>query len=334
MREEPVLAIVGATGVNGSEIVSVINELHLPFSEVRLLASERSKGEVYGVLNDEVPVEVLDESSFDDVDIAVFAVNAEVAAEFIPHALQAGAYVVDTSTFSRLSAEVPLVTASLNPAAITRQTRTIASPNACVVELAPVLNAVNEAAGLRRVVATTFHSVSGGGKHALDELWDQTRAVFRQSEIVADVFQHQIAFNCIPQIDVFTGSGYTKEEARIVDEIRKVLGLPELRMTVTAVRVPVFHGNSISVNVETERELQPDALTAKLEKIGGIEVLPSFTDFPMPLTAVGSNEVFVGRIRRDLSVPNGLDMWVVADNIRNGVAFNVSGILQRIIEVA
>lgn len=332
MKKEPTVAIVGATGVVGNELIAVINDMKVAFGELKLFASERSKGEVYGVLDEEVVVETVDEGSFQGVDAAVFAVNQSLAAEFVPHALKAGAAVIDTSAAFRNDPHALLVAAGINDDTITAQTRLIAAPAASVVQLAPLLREIDRAAGLKRVVVTVLQSVSAAGKPALDELWDQTLAVFRQSEVVTEVFQHQIAFNCIPQVDLLLESGDTKEEQRIVAETRRLLGLPELALTVTAVRVPIFHCHSMSINVETERPLAPEELTGRLTGLPGINVAD--VDGAMPLTVVGSSENCIGRVRRDASVANGLAMWSVADNIRTGVAVNAARILQRLLECA
>lgn len=333
MRDEPVVAIAGATGIIGSEMISVMNEMQLSFSEVRLLASSKSEGEIYAVLGDEIAVEVLDEAAFEDVDIVLFATKADLSQEFVPLALDAGACVIDTSNYYRLNDDVPLVVAEINPYDITGDTKQVSSPNASVVQLTAVLNVIKGAAELKRVVVSTFQSVSGAGKSALDELWDQTRSVFRQADIVTDVFQHQIAFNCIPQIDVFLQDGSTKEEERIINECRKILKLPDLKMSVTAVRVPVFHSHAQSVNVETNQELQPEELNKLFDDTGEIQVFHSYTDYPMPLGVVGRDEVFVGRVRSDLSVEHGLNLWSVCDNIRRGAALNALKIAEILMEV-
>jgi aspartate-semialdehyde dehydrogenase len=332
MKKLPVIAIVGATGVVGQEMLSVLNEGLIPFSDVRLLASKDSAGELYKVSGNEAEVQELTESSFDGVDIALFATSGELSQRFVPCAVKAGAYAIDNSSHFRMNPEVPLVVPEVNPDSITKNSKIIANPNCSTIQLVPILDIINKAAGLKRVVVSTYQSVSGAGKAALDELWGQTLAVFNQQELPQEAFQHQIAFNCIPQIDVLLDNGYTKEEFKIINESRKILQKPDLRITATAVRVPVFYAHAESVNVETERDLFPDDLAALLAKAEGIEVYQNASDYPMQITVGGSDPIHVGRIRRDESVPHGLDFWVVADNVRKGAALNAVQIAKIIIE--
>jgi aspartate-semialdehyde dehydrogenase len=332
MKKLPVITIVGATGVVGQEMLSVLNEGLIPFSDVRLLASKDSAGELYKVSGNEAEVQELTESSFDGVDIALFATSGELSQRFVPCAVKAGAYAIDNSSHFRMNPEVPLVVPEVNPDSITKNSKIIANPNCSTIQLVPILDIINKAAGLKRVVVSTYQSVSGAGKAALDELWGQTLAVFNQQELPQEAFQHQIAFNCIPQIDVLLDNGYTKEEFKIINESRKILQKPDLRITATAVRVPVFYAHAESVNVETERDLFPDDLAALLAKAEGIEVYQNASDYPMQITVGGSDPIHVGRIRRDESVPHGLDFWVVADNVRKGAALNAVQIAKIIIE--
>lgn len=331
MNSDPVIAIAGATGLVGNEMVMCLESLKIPYSEVKLFASEGSRGELYQVGNDEVVVETLEEDSFDGVDIALFATSAELSERFVPCAVEAGAFAIDNSSFFRMQDGIPLVVPEVNANTITEKTRVIANPNCSTIQLVPILKLINDAATLKRVVVSTYQSVSGAGKAALDELWSQTIAICNQGQVEVETFQHQIAFNCIPQIDVILENGYTKEEFKIVNESRKILGLPNLRITATAVRVPVFYSHGESVNVETEAPLSPEELVKLLSKAEGIEVYPSLSDYPMQLGAAGSDTIHVGRIRRDESAPNALDFWVVADNVRKGAALNALQIAQYLI---
>lgn len=333
MKKNPVLAIVGATGLVGSEMLNIINDKRLALGGIKLLASSDSAGEIYSALGEEVAVEVLDEDSFAGVDLALFATSAELSAKFAPIAAEAGAIVVDNSSFFRMKDDVPLVVPEVNfdsikLDSIMREGKIIANPNCSTIQLMPILNAIHNAAGLERVVVSTYQSVSGAGKAALDELWGQTIAVCNQGKIETECFQHQIAFNLIPQIDVILEDGYTKEEYKIINESRKILGIPDLRITATAVRVPVFHAHSESVNVETKSELSP----AKLREI--LSALPEISlydeDYPMPLDVTGDDAIHVGRIRQDRSVKYGLDLWVVADNVRKGAALNAVQIIEKL----
>lgn len=331
-KKDPVIAIAGATGLVGSEMLSVIEQLKVPFREVRLLASKESVGEYYKVAGEEVTVEELREDSFQGVDVALFATSAELSERFVPIAVEAGALAIDNSSFFRTKPSIPLVVPEVNFHVVDPSTRIIANPNCSTIQLVPILKKIHDAAGLERVVVSTYQSVSGAGKSALDELWDQSLAVFNQKEIVMESFPHQIAFNCIPQIDVFLEDGYTKEEHKIINESRKILELPDLRITATAVRVPVFHSHAESVNVETQRDLSPAQLVQLLDGAPGIEVRAEDETYPMQLDAANTDEIFVGRIRRDDTVKHGLNLWIVADNVRKGAALNAVQILVKYLE--
>jgi len=332
MSCDPVIAVVGATGLVGNEVVVVLDQMRISRGEVRLFASEESAGEIYKVGQTEAVVEVLQENSFAGVDIALFATSAELSAKFVPLAVKAGAFAIDNSSYFRMREEVPLVVPEVNAQALSPNSKLIANPNCSTIQLVPVLDVIHQAAGLKRVVVSTYQSVSGAGKDALDELWSQTLAVFNQREIECQAFQHQIAFNCIPQIDLILEDGYSKEEYKIINESRKILSLPDLKITATAVRVPVLYSHAESVNVETERELAPEELAHLLAKKAGILPYCSVGEYPMPLHVAGTDQIHVGRIRRDHSVPYGLDMWIVADNVRKGAALNAVQIAKLLIE--
>lgn len=325
MSNNPTIAIAGATGLVGGEMIACIEQRKIPFKEVRLLASKGSVGEIFRIGSVETAVEELDESSFDGVDYALFATGADLSAKFVPCAQAAGAISIDNSSHFRMQEGVPLVVPEVNAAAI-GSSKIIANPNCSTIQLVPVLKVIHQVAGLKRVVVSTYQSVAGAGKAALDELWSQTLSIFNQKEVVNDAFQHQIAFNCIPQIDVLRDDGYTKEEFKIINESRKILGLPSLRITATAVRVPVFHSHAESVNVETECAFKMEeivrALTAE-----GIVVSPD-GEYPMQLGVAGTDDVYVGRLRHDESVEHGMNFWVVADNIRKGAALNAVQIME------
>ncbi len=325
MSSNPTIAIAGATGLVGGEMIACIEQRKIPFKEVRLLASKGSVGEIFRVGNTEAAVEELTESSFEGVDYALFATGADLSAQFVPCAAAAGAISIDNSSHFRMQEGIPLVVPEVNAAAI-GENKIIANPNCSTIQLVPVLKAINHVAGLKRVVVSTYQSVAGAGKAALDELWSQTLSIFNQKEVVSEAFQHQIAFNCIPQIDVLRDDGYTKEEFKIINESRKILGLPNLRITATAVRVPVFHSHAESVNVETERAFSMEELIEQFTR-AGIVVSPD-GEYPMQLGVAGSDEIFVGRLRRDESVEHGLNFWVVADNIRKGAALNAVQIME------
>jgi aspartate-semialdehyde dehydrogenase len=330
-KKDPVIAIVGATGLVGSEMLVITEERKVPCSELRLLASKDSVGEVYKFHDKEVEVAELTADSFAGVDYALFGTSAELSAKFVPIAVEAGAVAIDNSSHFRMQAGIPLVVPEVNLAAVTPDTKIIANPNCSTIQLVPVLQAIHELAGLKHVVVSTYQSVSGAGKNALDELWGQTIAICNQQEMPQEAFQHQIAFNCIPQIDVILEDGYTKEEYKIINESRKILGLPDLRITATAVRVPVFFSHAESVFVETEREALPQDVMKALAARPGIAVHAALDEYPMQIDVAGQDDIHVGRVRRDPSVPHGLSLWIVADNVRKGAALNAVQIMEKLL---
>jgi len=331
MNKQPTVAIVGGTGVIGSEIVSMINELKLPLGKVSLFASENSVGELYDVLDGEVRVEALDSTDFKGIDIAVFAIPLMLVEKYVSKALKAGCVVVDTSAFYRLKPEASLIVPAVNLCDITKETKLIACPNTCVMQLAPLFQTVKKLVGVKRAVVTSLQPVASAGKIALDELWDQTLSIFRQSEIKSEAFQHQIAFNCIPQIGVFLENGYTTEEMAIQSELRRVLKADELELAVTAVRMPVFHGSSLVVNIETEEDLEIITLHKNLTEIIDLEVVEAQDEYPMPLSVVTNMENVVARIRKPAA--RLLDCWIAADGIRACIACGVARILEQVIKV-
>lgn len=322
-----VIAIVGATGLVGQEMMTCLESSSVKVDELRLFASKDSVGEVYKFRGDEAVVRELAASSFAGVTHALFATSAALSAEFVPVAVEAGAVAIDNSSHFRMEAGVPLVVPEVNPKAI-GSSRVIANPNCSTIQLVPVLQALHEIGGLKRVVVSSYQSVSGAGKEALDELWSQTLAIFNQRDFTPEAFAHQIAFNCIPQIDVVRDDGYTKEEFKIINESRKILGQPDLKITATAVRVPVLHSHAESVNIEFAREVTVNAAVKALTDRPGIQVYPEWTEYPMQLGTTGTDEIHVGRIRRDESLEFGLNLWIVADNLRKGAALNAVQILE------
>jgi len=322
MNPEPVVGIAGATGLVGREMISLLLQREFPHSELRLFASADSQGEVIEAGSEEITVEELGDESFNGVDIVLFATSAALSEKFVPLASDAGAVSIDNSSHFRMHKDVPLIVPEVNAHALKSSDKVVANPNCSTVELVLLLDVIQKLSPMKRVVVTTFQSVSGAGQDALDELWNQTLAIFNQQDLIQKNFPQQIAFNCIPQIDTFLESGYTKEEQKIVNESRKILGLPKLSITATAVRVPVFHSHAESVNVELERELPLETLNSALASAPGIEFFPAFDIYPMQMTAAGGDSVQVGRVRRDLSVPHGLDVWIVSDNLRKGAALN------------
>jgi len=312
------LAIVGATGVVGREFISIIEQRRLAFENLRLFASARSAGTRVTVCGKEYIVEELTESSGEGIDIALFSAGGSTSQRFAPIFANKGALVIDNSSAWRMEPEVPLVVPEVNPQAAALHKGIIANPNCSTIQAVVALKPLHDAYGLRRVVFSTYQAVSGAGSAAIRDL-ENGMAGQPPSH-----FKHPIAGNLIPQIGSFEENGYTNEEMKMIFETRKILGLPELRVTATTVRVPVVNGHSISINVEFERPFKLPELVELLRSAKGITVQddPAAGFYPMPLTASGRDEVFVGRLRRDESLENSLNMWCVADNIRKGAALN------------
>ncbi len=334
-KEKYNVAIVGATGAVGEQMREVLKERLFPVGELRLLASERSAGQLLEFRGRQIRVDVLGENSFKDIDIALFSAGGSVSDKFAPLAVAAGSVVVDNTARFRMEPDVPLVIPEVNPKEIPRykQRGIIANPNCSTIQLVVALKPIYDAAKIRRVVVSTYQSVSGAGRMAMEELSQQVAALFSGKEIKKQKFPHQIAFNCIPHIDTFVDGGYTKEEVKMIGETRKILGEPSLRITATAVRVPVFCGHSESVNVETEKKLTAKDVRAILREAPGILLCdePEKNIYPMALDAVGKDATLVGRIREDDSVTNGINLWIVADNLRKGAALNAVQIAEILI---
>lgn len=320
------VAIVGATGAVGEQMREVLEERLFPVGELRLFASERSAGQFLEFRSKRLRVEVLREDSFAGVDLALFSAGRSVSERFAPLAAAAGAVVIDNSPQFRLEPDVPLVVPEVNAGEIAayRTRRIVANPNCSTIQLVVALKPIHDAARIRRVVVSTYQSVSGAGRLAMEELKDQTVALFNGRDPEKKKFPHQIAFNCIPHIDAFLENGYTREEMKMVHETRKILGEPSLRITATAVRVPVFCGHSESVNIETEKKLTAAEAKEILRSAPGVLLRddPEKSEYPMPIDSVRSEATLVGRVREDESIPNGLNLWIVADNLRKGAALN------------
>ena len=320
------VAVVGATGAVGTEMLRILEERDFPAAEVRPLASARSAGTAVRFRGDEVKVQELTPESFRGIDIALFSAGGSVSARFAPAAVEAGAVVVDNTSHFRMEPDVPLVVPEVNPHAIAgyRERGIIANPNCSTIQMVVVLKPLHDAARIRRVVVSTYQAVSGTGKRAIEELERQTRELLNFRQPTREVYPHTIAFNCLPHIDVFLDNGYTKEEMKMVNETRKILEDPSVRVTATTVRVPVFYGHSEAVNVELERRLTAAEARGLLERAPGVVVVdePEEARYPLAQDAAGKDPVFVGRIREDASVEHGLDLWVVADNVRKGAALN------------
>jgi aspartate-semialdehyde dehydrogenase len=329
------VAIVGATGAVGEQMREVLEERKFPVGEMRLLASERSAGQFLEFDGRQRRVDVLNESSFQEIDIALFSAGGSVSAKYAPLAVSAGAVVVDNTACFRMVPDIPLVVPEVNASAIGdyKNRGIIANPNCSTIQMVVVLKTLHDAARIKRVVVSTYQSVSGAGRQAMEELSQQIAALFNSQDVEKKKFPHQIAFNCIPHIDVFMEDGYTKEEWKMIHETRKILGEPSLALTATTVRVPVFCSHSESVNVETEKQLTAAEVRALLREAPGIIVAdePENNLYPLALDATGKDGIYVGRIREDHSVQNGINLWVVADNLRKGAALNAVQIAEILI---
>ena len=308
----------------GKAMRDILEEREFPVAELRLLASERSRGKRLEFRSEELEVQVLDEDSFKGMDIALFSAGAAISLRFSPIAAAAGAVVIDNSSAFRMDESVPLVVPEVNPHDAFDHNGIIANPNCSTIQMVVVLKPLHDRSPMRRVVVSTYQSVSGTGKNAVEELEVQTREALEGRELESRVYPHPIAFNCLPHIDVFLDGGYTKEEMKMVGETRKIMGLPDLPLSATAVRVPVFIGHSESVNVEFQEEISAQEAKSILAAAPGVEVVddPGSNLYPLALDASGKDPCYVGRIRSDLSCPRALNMWIVSDNLRKGAALN------------
>lgn len=326
------LAVIGASGVVGREMIEVIEERQFPYSELKLLASSRSAGEKVEVGDAEYTIEEISEDSFNDVDIALFSAGAKVSETFAPIAKEKGVIVIDNSSYFRMHKDIPLIVPEVNSRFLREHLQSIgensgtiiANPNCSTIQLAVVLNPLNKEAEIERVVVSTYQSVSGAGKQGMDELWDQSLAVFNQEELKIEKFSKQIAFNVLPHCDLFMDNGYTREEMKVINETRKILSMPELKITATAARVPVFSCHSESVNISFKKPITAARAREVLESSPGIVVLDTIypIEYPSAAELAGTDATYVGRIREDESLAHGLNLWIVADNLRKGAALN------------
>ncbi len=330
------VAVVGATGVVGRTMIAVLNEREFPMSDLRLLASGRSAGRSVSVEGRTMEIEEATPEAFDGVDIALFSAGADISAQLAPEAARRGATVIDNSSAWRMDPHVPLVVSQVNAADLEGHEGIIANPNCSTMQMAPVLMALRDSVGIERVVVDTYQSVSGTGADALAELEGQIRAHVAGEAKRAEVYPHPIAFNALPEIDVFLPSGYTKEEWKVVTENRKILGLPELRISCTAVRIPVFVGHSEALHVETRDPLTPERARTLFASVPGVVVQddPATHEYPLATEAAGRDEIFVGRVRQDISMAGdrGIAFWVVSDNLRKGAATNAVELAEILVE--
>jgi aspartate-semialdehyde dehydrogenase len=332
-KDKYVVAVVGATGAVGREMVDILTERKFPVSTLRLFASERSAGSTIDYKGDEITVELLTDSVFKGIDIALFSAGGSISKEFAPIAAKVGCVVIDNSSQWRMDPDVPLVVPEVNPHDIAKHKGIIANPNCSTIQMVVALKPIHDAATITRVIVTTFQAVSGTGNKAIVELLNQTREILSFQEPTRKVYPHRIAFNCIPHIDVFLENDYTKEEMKMVNETQKIMGDKSIKVTATTVRVPVFRGHSESLNIETKKKLSANETRAILSTAEGVMVFdaPKKNVYPMPIDAASKDAVFVGRIREDETIENGINMWVVSDNLRKGAALNAVQIAERLI---
>ena len=328
------VGVVGATGAVGREMVKILEQRNFPIKELKLFASARSIGIRLSFKGEEIAVEELKENSFDGLDIALFSAGASVSKKFAPIAAQKGCVVVDNSSAWRMDPEIPLVVPEVNPGDLYDHKNIIANPNCSTIQMVVVLKPLHDVAKIKRVVVSTYQAVSGTGQKAIEELQSQVKALFNMQEPECKVYPYQIAFNCLPHIDVFLENDYTKEEMKMVNETKKIMGDDSIKVTATTVRVPVFYGHSEAINIEFEKKITAKEARAILTQSPGIKVLdnPKERIYPMPIFAAGEDDVFVGRIREDDTVESGLNIWVVADNLRKGAALNTVQIAEELIK--
>lgn len=328
------VAICGATGAVGETMLKVLQERNFPVENIKLLASYRSVGKRYNFFNQDVLVEELTKDSFRNVEIALFSIGAVLSKEFAPIAVENGATVIDNSSAFRMDKNVPLVVSEVNPEDVSWQNGIIANPNCSTLIMVVAINPIHKISRIKRIVTSTYQAVSGTGRKAIEELKKQSRAVLNSKEVVSQVYPVQIAFNILPHIEDFLEDGYTKEEMKMVHETYKIMGDNSIRITATTVRVPVFTSHSLSVNLELESKLTKEEVRDILSKAPGLKVMddPENLIYPTTLNSSGNDLVYVGRIREDDSVENGLNLWIVSDQLRKGAATNAIQIAEILIE--
>jgi aspartate-semialdehyde dehydrogenase len=328
------LAIMGATGAVGQEFMKTLEQRNFPCKSMKLLASKRSVGKKFPYRGKLHLVEELTKDSFEDIDLVLSSPGASVSLEFVPAAVKAGAIVVDNTSAFRMEPDVPLVVPEVNAHALEKHKGIIANPNCSTIQMVVAINPIHKKVGIKRLVIATYQSVSGTGIEAIDEMLQQSRQLLAgDKNIVPEVYPHQIAFNCLPHIDVFFDNGYTKEEMKMVNETRKILEDDSIAITATTVRVPVVRSHSEAVNIETKKKITAAEVRNLLSNAPGVVVVddPKKCEYPLAIYAEGRDETFVGRIREDISCPNGIDMWIVSDNLRKGAALNAIQIAEEMI---
>ena len=335
-KKEFNVIVAGATGVVGKQMIECLEERDFPVKNIKFLASSRSAGKKLQFMGEDVVVEEMTRDSFNGYDIAVFSAGGAASIEFAPAAADSGCVVVDNSSAWRMDPDIPLVVPEVNPHAVAdfKNKGIIANPNCSTIQMVVALNPVYREYGIKRLVISTYQAVSGSGKKALDELLEQSKDVLNFKEVKTSVYPHQIAFNCLPHIDAFLDTGYSKEEMKMVNETRKIFEDDKIGVTATTVRIPVFYSHSESVNIETVKHASAEQIKQLMKDADGVELLddPVNNIYPLAIDAAGKDTTFVGRIRQDESIENGINMWIVADNIRKGAATNTVQIAQLLAE--
>jgi aspartate-semialdehyde dehydrogenase len=318
------VAIVGATGAVGAELIQLLEQREFPLRGLKLLASAKSAGKAFKFKGEEIPVETLSKDSFRSVDIALFSAGASISREFAADAVSAGAVVIDNSSAFRMEQEVPLVVPEINPADIEKHRGIIANPNCTTIIALMALYPLHKVFRVKRVIASSYQAVSGAGAKAIRELSLQSKAFFSGEAAEAEVFPYPIAFNVLPQVDIFLDNGYTKEEVKFVNESRKIMHHPTLRASITCVRVPVFRAHSVAMHAEFKEPVSVEQARDVLAKFQGLDLVddPGAKRYPMPLMVAGQNNCQVGRIRADSALDNGLAFWVCGDQLLKGAALN------------
>ena len=331
------VAVVGATGAVGEEFLRILESRKFPIRELRLLASKRSAGKKIRFCGVDYTVQELTKNSFQGIKIALFSAGSGISKEFVPYAIESGAVCVDNSSAFRMDDDVPLVVPEVNPQDIRKHHGVIANPNCSTIQMVVALKPIHDAARIKRVVVSTYQAVSGAGLKAIDELEKESGSVLAgKKDFKRTIFPHQIAFNVLPQIpqsNAFLPNGYTSEEMKMVLETRKIMGDDSIRVTATTVRVPVIRSHSESVNVETEKKITAAEVKKLLSTAPGVKLVDDTDNqlYPLATTAAGRDEVFVGRIREDESIANGINLWIVSDNIRKGAALNAIQIAEKLL---
>ena len=333
-KEKYEVAVVGATGAVGRRMLTTLEERNFPVANLTALASARSAGQTLAFRGQAIKVKELQEDSFKGIDIALFSAGGSISKQLAPIAVESGCVVIDNSSAWRMDKDVPLIVPEVNPSALGDEWRIIANPNCSTIQMVVALKPIHDKYRIRRVVVSTYQSVSGSGQKAMEELEQQSRDVLDGKSAQCNVYPHQIAFNCLPHIDVFLDNGYTKEEIKMVNETRKILEDDSIEVSPTAVRVPVVYSHSEAVNVETEQAMTAKEVKELLSSFPGVSVVdnPEQNEYPLAINASGSGDVLVGRIRSDLTRPNAVNFWVVSDNLLKGAAYNAVQIAELLLK--